>query len=753
MNRNDGRPHWPTRLGLAVLLGLGQGAVADSLVGEIRSADGSPLSGAVVFIEAAERGPARPPEHSPVITQRNRTFLPRVLPVLSGTTVEFLNEDPELHTVHACCSPENFNFSFPKDGMSRRHMFDRPGIVTLLCDIHHDMRAFVVVLSNPYFALTDENGRYRLSPMPVGEHLLRVWHESHVTASCSVVAGEDSVVNLVLTPLSMRRESSGDLTRGADSGLRKEAWDWEKVVREIGATLDESVAEATAGRAERACKLASDAYFAYFEGHGMETAIRQNISARRVFELEEMFGEIRRKAASGALGQAPAARLGALEAELMGELRSDARELVALGVVDEAWDAAEDSPAAARPERAKPEPAPMVARAGTDPAVGSTGVSTVAVDEALLAEVISGIEKHLAEARTEAARGRTEAAEGKVSDAYFGQFHRVESALAAQWPGRTARLEGSFAEMRGLVQAGAPDTELVRLSSAMVRDLRELRELTGRASGRPWVLFLSSFLIIFREGFEAILVFVALVTYLARVGGDTAAARPVYFGGAAALVASIATAFLLSFALQNAGTAQETLEGFTLLLASAVLFAVSGWFIGKAQAGRWHRYIREKVDRSLNRGSVAALGIAAFLAVYREGAETVLFYQALYARAGQSRAMFWAGFTAGACALTLVYVGFRKAIRRLPLGVFFAVSSAVLFALAVVFAGQGVSELQSVGFVSITPLRFLPNISVLGLRPTLETFVAQSLLLGVMVVMALFLLRRRPCSATTLLDQ
>lgn len=688
------------------------------ITGKVLSADGSPVPGALVYIDKAE-GNFSPPAAHHVLTQKNRKFIPHVLPIVAGSTVDFLNEDDELHTVHAWNGPGQFNFSFAKAGIRRTQPFDETGNFTLLCDIHHHMRAYIIVLQNPFFALTDEQGRFEILNAPSGSHILKTWHEAHAPASRDVFIEKETVTQFVLTPHSMLKGKS----ETPIVTVKKEILNWELVITRIDETLQQSLKEAEQGNAEKSASLASDAYFATFEAHGMEAAIRSNISSRRVFLLEENFDELRTGAKKVAAGEMKKEELKALADELLVELKKDAKELVSYGVDDETWDREEEQPEKTRPQMASGTREPDLAK----PSAHVNG-SENKMDVKVFTEVLQEVETSFAEALILAAAGEDEKAEALVADTYFDHFHRIEPTLAVRWPGRTSMLEGRFAELRGKIRNETDTDDLSNISSSIVTGLRELHGMCSETTNSRWVLFLGSFLIIVREGFEAILIFAALLAYIQRTGGGQAT-RSVYAGGGIALVASLLTALGISFIFKNAGAAQEVLEGVSLLLASAVLCYVSCWFIGKAQSNRWQKFIKNKVAESVSSGSTFALGLAAFLAVYREGAETVLFYHALYDGQEGAAIPIWGGIAVGAVVLAFIYVAFRKASLRIPIGPFFAGTSLLLYVLAFIFAGQGIFELQEAGWISITPVSFSPAIPLLGLHPTVETLLAQGLLL------------------------
>jgi high-affinity iron transporter len=243
---------------------------------------------------------------------------------------------------------------------------------------------------------------------------------------------------------------------------------------------------------------------------------------------------------------------------------------------------------------------------------------------------------------------------------------------------------------------------------------------------------MQSFLIILREGFEAILVVGAVVAFLLKTG-HRERLKSIWMGIALALVASAVTAIGLRTVLKAIPASQEIIEGVTLLVAVAVLFSVSYWLISRVEAAKWQQFIREKVNTALDHGGGRALAFVAFLAVYREGAETALFYQALFNEGDAVMTPIVLGIVAGFAVLAVVFTLFYRFGVRIPLRPFFSVTSVLLYYMAFVFMGTGIRELQEGNAVSITPIRGLPTIGALGFYPTWETMVAQLVLLGLFV--------------------
>jgi high-affinity iron transporter len=167
-----------------------------------------------------------------------------------------------------------------------------------------------------------------------------------------------------------------------------------------------------------------------------------------------------------------------------------------------------------------------------------------------------------------------------------------------------------------------------------------------------------------------------------------------------------------------------------MIAAMITLFYVSYWLVSKMEVAKWNRFVKSKVEKALSRGSALALASVAFLAVYREGFETVLFYKALAVSGGAGSWLpLLGGILAGSVVLAGVYVAVNRFGVRLPLRPLFGVTSALLYYMAFVFAGKGVAELQEAGLVSLTPVGWAPRIPSMGIYPTLESLGVQGVLL------------------------
>jgi high-affinity iron transporter len=352
------------------------------------------------------------------------------------------------------------------------------------------------------------------------------------------------------------------------------------------------------------------------------------------------------------------------------------------------------------------------------------------------------------------ARTGDSSAHTKAFDAYM-TFEQVERGIRAKNPALAAELEGDFAALRSqLAQKDAGTQELDALRHQLTSRLENAERTLGDdlSSGN---LFLQSLVIMLREGLEAILIVGALVTFLVRMGAQHRK-REINFGVGAAIVASVVTAFAIETVFHVTPANQELLEGITMVVATVVLFYVSYWLLSKMEVVKWNHFVKSKVNDALTSGSSLALASAAFLAVYREGFETVLFYKALFLTGGANSSMpILSGILLGAAMLVGVYVAISRYGVRLPLKPFFGFTSAFLYYMAFVFAGKGVAELQAGGLVSTTMISWAPRLPALGMYPTLETMLAQGVLLVLLVVALVwtFLIEpHRPASAVRALN-
>lgn len=336
--------------------------------------------------------------------------------------------------------------------------------------------------------------------------------------------------------------------------------------------------------------------------------------------------------------------------------------------------------------------------------------------------------------------GDRDKAKALATEAYFFEFEGkgLETALGARSAERMAEIEEHFVRLIDEIDSGKDKEEIRKSIDELSEKIRlSVDYLEKGREGGNLSLLVNSLIIILREGFEAILILSALAAYLVKTGNGEKV-RVIYAGAGAALFASLVAAVVFQLFFHSFTGSKAAMEGVTLLLATAVLFYVSYWLVSNVRVVRWQRFIKSKVEGAAGQGSVYTLGFAAFLAVFREGAETVLFYQALYSGADGGGAYILGGFAIGAVALVGVFMALKYGSLKVPIGPFFAVTSTLLYYLAFTFAGKGILELQEAGWLSNTPVRVIPSVSFLGIYPSWEGVSIQSLMLLAMAVAVVY---------------
>ena len=331
--------------------------------------------------------------------------------------------------------------------------------------------------------------------------------------------------------------------------------------------------------------------------------------------------------------------------------------------------------------------------------------------------------------------GDGQAAKDKINDAYYGIYEKegMEGALRVTVSSKAVGItEYQFYKVKKAMLEGAPletvQSEAETLIEMVNENVEEMASAHGDEGG--WASFLPAFLILIREGLEAILVLVAIIAYLKKSGNEKHL-DTVYNAMIAAIIASFATAYLFATIFEStaAGAGREVLEGATALFAVVVLIGTSAWLGSKSDAKVWKKYIQGMVDKSMTTGKARALAFAAFLAVYREGAEVILFYQALFNNTATDVEMIWYGFGAGCAVIAILFFAMQHGVLKIPLKPFFLFTSVLMYLLAITFAGGGIRELQEGGIFSQTQIEGLPTIDILGIYPTVETFGVQVALL------------------------
>lgn len=379
-------------------------------------------------------------------------------------------------------------------------------------------------------------------------------------------------------------------------------------------------------------------------------------------------------------------------------------------------------------------PAALAAEVGDDKAQALMAYLRHHPDAAVTAKTEGALtlaRTRLDEALAAYGRGNRKAATDLALSAYLDGFEPVEAVLSARDNPLMIRIEGAMGELRAAIARGEPVPAVKDRVTALDSLFADAETALAPSEASATSSFVASFTILAREGLEALLIVIAMIAFLAKA--DRRDMLPYVHGGwVAALVAGAATWAAATWLITISGASRELTEGFGGVFAALVLLWVGIWMHGKSNADAWQRYIREKLSRALNRRSAWFLFLLAFIVVYREVFETILFYAAIWGQ-GNGGAVI-AGALAAVVLLAVIAFVMMRYSRTLPIGTFFAYSSALIAVLAVVLIGKGSAALQEAGYLPVTPWTGFPRIELLGIYPTRETIVAQ------LVMMALLML-------------
>ena len=354
--------------------------------------------------------------------------------------------------------------------------------------------------------------------------------------------------------------------------------------------------------------------------------------------------------------------------------------------------------------------------------------------------------------------GDRERAYDLAREAYLDHFEYAEIPLRLRDPNLVLDLEFEFAKLRNGIEEGAPLSQLESTGQEIRVGLRKV-DLTLADPGlaAPILAFFFSFTILFREGLEAVLLLAILLGSL-EAGRARNFRKPLGLGVLGAVLASALVWVLATVVIDIAPLQRELLEGVTAVVAVAVLFAVTFWLVARLEQRRRMEFMRARTAGAIAAGSAIAFAGLGFTAVFREGFETVLFYQALILFA--QGLLEWVALGAAAAAAALGVVGWAvlKLGKRLPVKQLLLAGASTLLLLSVAFAGNAVRSLQEGDWISVTPIDggwarlpvYLAELT--GIHPTREGIFVQLVLLGIYAVGAAYMfawlpLRRRALEA------
>lgn len=482
------------------------------------------------------------------------------------------------------------------------------------------------------------------------------------------------------------------------------------------------------------------AHWIGYDASNFSKVVNDTISADKQKELLQQFTDLEGLAYQQDQGDAIAAKIDALTAEI----NTTAQTLDANADLANPKEYAKQRAAQTAEERKKLDAAKKNSSKGKGDRTWS--------------EVASEMTVILDQAYEAAAAGKGDEGATLVNNAYYQYYEKLgfeKNVMNAISGDRVSQVEYQFKMTRKIMRDGGSDKGIKQhvddLKSWLVKDAATLDGgASGNVNGFTKLVTSSAgqaFLILIREGLEALLVVAAVIAYLVK-SGNKRFAKWIYLGVVAGLAGSGLVAVLFTFLFGGSGPIQEISEGVCALIATLMLLWTSNWMLNKSSVEAWNNYIRNKTEAAvagaqskvesgqrLGLGMITSLAMLSFLAVFREGAETVIFYESIYSMSQDAHGM-WVGGLAAAAVLLVIFLILRFTSVKIPIGPFFLVTSIVMAALVVIFAGGGIHALIEGDLIEGTYLSTVPTNDWIGLYPYVETITAQ--VIAAIAVVVLF---------------
>ena len=482
------------------------------------------------------------------------------------------------------------------------------------------------------------------------------------------------------------------------------------------------------------------AHWIGYDASNFSKAVNDTISADKQKELLQQFTDLEGLAYQQDQGDAIATKIDALTAEI----NATAQTLDANADLANPKEYAKQRAAQTAEERKKLD----AAKKNSSKGKGDRTWSEVANEMTVI----------LDQAYEAAAADKGDEGATLVNNAYYQYYEKLgfeKNVMNAISGDRVSQVEYQFKMTRKTMRDGGSDKEIKQLvddlKSWLVKDAAILDSgASGNVNGFTKLVTSSAgqaFLILIREGLEALLVVAAVIAYLVK-SGNKRFTKWIYLGVIAGLAGSGLVAVLFTFLFGGSGPIQEISEGVCALIATLMLLWTSNWMLNKSSVEAWNNYIRNKTEavvagaqskvesgQGLGLGMVTSLAMLSFLAVFREGAETVIFYESIYSMSQDAHGMWVGGLTAAAV-LIVIFLILRFTSVKIPIGPFFLVTSILMAALVVIFAGGGIHALIEGDLIEGTYLSIVPTNDWIGLYPYVETIAAQ--VIATIAVVALF---------------
>lgn len=563
-------------------------------------------------------------------------------------------------------------------------------------------------------------------------------------AAIAFIAAFVTMLSLAVAPVPMGSSTDQSILpiariAAADDTGSVDYETWSAVAKAIDQQLQDGLKEYTSGNTAGSTSKFMAAYNTIYIASNFTAVVRDSVSSDKQTAQQQAFQDIQNLSYTGGNDDQLKQKI----ADLVSDLTSTAQQLDANTSLANPKQYAEDLQAQIAKERKE-----LDAKKKKNPGKGNRSWTDVANE---MTPILDNAYK--AYAAGDAAKGAT-----LVNNAYYQYYEKLgfeKNVMNAISGNRVSEVEYQFKMCRKSMNTGAD----LKSTKQLVDDLKAMLVkdagiLDGGAADKEggFTKFITSavgqaFLILIREGLEALLVVAAVVAYLVK-SGNKRFTKWIYLGVVAGLAGAGLVAVIFVLAFGGSGPIQEIMEGVCALIAMCMLLWTSNWMLNKSSVEAWNRYIRTKTEAAVKSVSaqveagdhvafstVMSLAMLSFLAVFREGAETVIFYQSIYSMSQDTKGM-WTGGIAAAVVLVIIFLIIRFTSVKIPIGPFFLVTSILMSVLVVVFAGGGVHALIEGDALPANYLQGVPTNDWLGFYPYVECIVAQ--VIAAIAVITLF---------------
>jgi high-affinity iron transporter len=318
-------------------------------------------------------------------------------------------------------------------------------------------------------------------------------------------------------------------------------------------------------------------------------------------------------------------------------------------------------------------------------------------------------------------------------DAYFSGIEPVENKINANDPTAVTRLEGLMAAFRKAIK-NQDIKDLTLQHTQLSFEIKAIDQMLSGYKVTPIFAFASGFSIILREGFEAVLVILAILG-VAKASGSALVSATIHSGWIVSLILGVIGWFLSGILISMSGVDREIMEAAAAFFAVFVLLYVGFWMHRQTEVQRWKEFIGTKVKNLAQTKNLLGLFILSFVVTFREVFETVLFLRTIYIETEEHVKIYiFSGVMVAFAVVMVISIMITRFRNRIPLQKFFAFSSMIMMVLATILAGKGIHALQEAGVVPMAMLPFKIRLELLGIFPSWQTLLAQLLVLGMSVI-------------------